>query len=147
MNQGSGTRSSQKYFIEPVLLKNGGTGTLKILDWCREGHCPQPIWKEQAGNLYVTFLPAEDFEETSSVLQESGQESGQESEVDLKILKSLKKPKSRSEIAKGLGHKSISGSINRAVSRLLGKNLIEYTIPDKPQCRLQKYRLTAKGKT
>jgi len=100
-----------------------------------------------APNLYVTFLPAEDFEEISSVLPESGQESGQESEVDLKILKSLKKPKSRSEIAKGLGHKTISGSINRAVSRLLGKNLIEYTIPDKPQSRLQKYRLTGKGKS
>jgi ATP-dependent DNA helicase RecG len=130
--------------------KTEKTGTLKILDWCREGHCPQPIWKEQAGSLYVTFLPAEDFKEISSVMPESGvesgQESGQESEVDLKILKSLKKPKSRSEIAKGLGHKTISGSINRAISRLLGKNLIEYTIPDKPQSRLQKYRLTGKGK-
>jgi ATP-dependent DNA helicase RecG len=66
--------------------------------------------------------------------------------VDLKILINLKKPKSRSEIAKALGHKTISGAINRAVSRLLDKDLIEYTIPDKPKSRLQKYRLTKKGK-
>jgi len=36
--------------------------------------------------------------------------------------------------------------INRAVKELLNKKLIEYTLPEKPNSRLQKYRLTEKGR-
>jgi len=66
----------------------------------------------------------------------SGQESGLKSEVDYRILNILKTVAlSRSEIAKELGHKSVSGAVNRAI-----------TIPEKPQSRLQKYLLTEKGR-
>ena len=40
----------------------------------------------------------------------------------------------------------VSGAINRAVKELLNKKLIEYTLPEKPNSRLQKYRLTEKGR-
>ena len=45
-----------------------------------------------------------------------------------------------------LGHKGISGAAKRTMKTLLGKGLAEHTIPDKPQSRLQKYRLTDKGR-
>jgi len=32
------------------------------------------------------------------------------------------------------------------VKELLKKQLVEYTLPDKPNSRMQKYRLTAKGR-
>jgi len=77
----------------------------------------------------------------------SGQESGLKSEVDYRILNILKTAiLSRSEIAKELGHKSVSGAVNRAITRLLEHDFIEYTIPEKPQSRLQKYLLTEKGR-
>ncbi|OXU14881.1 Fic family protein [Sedimentisphaera salicampi] len=53
---------------------------------------------------------------------------------------------SPAEITKMLQLKSKSGAFKRCLSELLTQNLIEMTIPEKPNSRLQKYRLTEKGK-
>jgi ATP-dependent DNA helicase RecG len=44
-----------------------------------------------------------------------------------------------------LGHKEISGQLNKVIRLLLAEQTVELTIPDKPNSRLQKYRLTEKG--
>ena len=79
---------------------------------------------------------------------ESGVESGVESEsLKIRILHLLKeKEHSKKEMAISFGHKKTYRHLNETVRSLVESQMIAYTIPDKPQSRLQKYRLTDKGR-
>ena len=55
------------------------------------------------------------------------------------------KPASKAEMSAQLGQKEVSGQLNKVVRDLLAAKTIEYTLPDKPNSRLQKYRLTEHG--
>ena len=52
---------------------------------------------------------------------------------------------SKSAIAEKIGHKVVSGELNKQVRNLMKDGLIEYTIPKNPNSPRQKYRLTSKG--
>ena len=56
-----------------------------------------------------------------------------------------KEPLNRHSLAGQFGHRSVSGALRKAISILLQNEWIEYTIPEKPNSRLQKYRLTLAG--
>ena len=45
-------------FYRAGIIERWGAGTLNIIDWCAENGNPAPAWQEQAGSVYVTFLPA-----------------------------------------------------------------------------------------
>ena len=53
---------------------------------------------------------------------------------------------SSGEITAALGKEYYSGHLRRIIKMLLSDGIIEYTIPEKPRSRLQKYRLTEKGR-
>ena len=73
--------------------------------------------------------------------------SGQES-LERRVLALLAaRPLSRSAIADGLGHRSVSAGLNRVIHRLLKDGRAEYTVPNKPNSRFQKYRITQAGHT
>jgi len=55
-------------------------------------------------------------------------------------------PLSKSELARALGYKNTFGQLHERIRDLLAEGLIEYTLPEKPNSRLQKYRLTGKGR-
>lgn len=55
-------------------------------------------------------------------------------------------PLGRPDIAKAIGVTRMARSLKMALDTLLEDGLIEYTIPEKPRSRLQKYRLTEKGR-
>jgi ATP-dependent DNA helicase RecG len=53
----------------------------------------------------------------------------------------------KAEISANLGQKEVSGQLNKVIRALMDQGLIEYTLPDKPNSRLQKYRLIPAGRT
>jgi ATP-dependent DNA helicase RecG len=50
---------------------------------------------------------------------------------------------SKRGISAALGQKSVSGQLNKVIRTLVAGGLIEVTIPNKMNSRLQQYRLTA----
>ena len=90
-------------------------------------------------------------EESQSTLADSDAqpESRPESQPDSlesRVLRILRdQMASKAEISGLLGQKEVSGQLNKVVRDLLAAELIAYTIPEKPNSRLQKYRLTDSG--
>jgi len=52
---------------------------------------------------------------------------------------------SANELVAALGLKSKTGAFKRSLQDLIEQSIIEYTNPEKPGSRMQKYRLTSKG--
>ena len=77
-----------------------------------------------------------------------GTKSGIESGIESRILLALQKdhPLGMKGLSEALGWSKPNRYLHQAVRLLIKKVLVERTIPDKPQSRLQKYRLTDKGK-
>jgi ATP-dependent DNA helicase RecG len=49
-------------FYRAGIIEQWGTGTLKVIDWCRDNANPAPVWNEDSGSVLVTFLPSLGFE-------------------------------------------------------------------------------------
>jgi len=147
---------------EPLYLtkyiERMGTGTGDMITRCRNAGLPEPEFT-LTDRFVITLRrkPGRAFEAVGGEVTgevESPPESRPESQPELRpeslevrVLRLLTaSPLSKAELSAGLGQKEISGQLNKVIRVLLGDQTIEYTIPDKPNSRMQRYRLTAKGK-
>ena len=53
---------------------------------------------------------------------------------------------SASDLTKVLDLESKTGAFKRSIKDLLSRELVEYTLPETPRSRLQKYRVTDSGR-
>ena len=98
----------------------------------------------QRGSPEASFRP----ETGSDRKPESGRGEPKHGSLDQRILSLLVDgAMSKSAIARGLGHRSVSGGLNRVIRRLRRDGLAEYTRPDKPNSSRQEYRLTVSGRS
>ncbi len=133
-----------RVFRELDLIEQWGTGVRRIFHQAREQGLPEPQIVE-VGMRVKVIIPLKEAIVIEQAVQsgvESGAESGVESEMAARVLLLLKdQPLSKSEIARALGKKKPTRYLNDLMKKLLITGHVEYTIPEKPNSRLQKYRL------
>lgn len=108
-------------------------------DWCKENGNPVPVWEIRAGSVITIFSPSTFFATGKTELENDmvRPESLEDSVLNLPFKYSL----SKAELAKNLGHKNISAGLKKVIFNLLKQKKIASTIPEKPNSRMQKYKI------
>ncbi|MFW5959597.1 MAG: RNA-binding domain-containing protein, partial [Chitinivibrionales bacterium] len=145
-----------RVFKELGLIEQWGTGVRRIFAEARELGLPEPKIEEIAMRLRFTVYLAEPLHiqtgateqvEAQVEAQVDEQVDEQVSEQVTTVLNACKNtPRTKVELLQMLGLANAYMNYKRHLLPLIEQGFIEMTIPDKPNSRLQKYRLTAKGK-
>ena len=122
-------------------IEEMGTGTLDMIRRCSDADLREPEFTDSSG-FKTTIWRATPPEQIK--VQPELPPGDLKSRVINLLAEGLM---SKSELSKKLGQKKISHQLNKVVRDLRNDLMIEYTLPDKPTSRLQKYRLTDKGKS
>ncbi len=142
---------------EPLYLakyiERMGTGTGDMIRRCREAGLPEMEFSISDG--FKTTIKRKSGQVTGEVTGQvtgqvtgevTGQVTGQVDPWIRRVLTACKNEPLKStdiQIAAGIKHRETFQ--RNYLDYLLDEGLLERTIPDKPQSRLQKYRLTEKG--
>ncbi len=146
-------------FHRTGLIERWGRGTNRVAEMCQAAGIAAPEFREVTGAAVVTFrVPVAG---AAAARPESRLESQLESQLESaaaskgsaaagalaeKVVALLAEgPRSRSELSRAIGQRRVSGQLNVVLKALLQRKVIEYTIPEKPGSRLQKYRLVRPG--
>jgi len=131
---------AEPFFLTKYIEK-AGTGTVDMYDNCRKAGLKPPEFRLENGFFILTIRRKKAAKQPESRLE------SQPELLEDRVRHLLKNaPLSKSGISSHLGQKEISGQLNKVIRELLKEKHIELTIPAKPNSRLQKYRLTKKGK-
>lgn len=139
-----------RIFRELGLVEQWGSGVKRIFAEAQQQGLPEPTITEIATGIRFTVRLREPVsvagpeKRTSEQEAQSRAQSQAHSEQILVQLTSA--PLSANELATLLGLQSKTGAFKRAIKQLLEAGLIEYTLPDTAQSRLQKYRLAGPEK-
>lgn len=136
-----------RVFRELHLIEQWGSGVRRIFAEAAEQSLPEPAITEIATGLRLSIYLREpvriDAGGPGQKGAQSGARSGAQSDRILKLLAAG--TLSANALVASLGLKSKTGAFKRTIKELLDLGWIAYTLPDKPDSRLQQYRLTEQG--
>lgn len=135
--------------IAPIFKRLGiidqwGNGLKLIADELKEYPNIELRWKEVGLSFQLQFVRLDyllNAERIKDVQQEL-----QKTTLYSEVLRCIaSNALSRQGISLALGQKKVSGQLNKIIQKLIAHNLIERTIPEKPNHPAQKFRLTERG--
>ena len=156
-----------RVFKELDLIEQWGSGIPGIFREVEAANLPEPIIEEVVGRVRFTIplsdpqppTPEQSRKRTVNTEQapliKSGSHSRLESQLESRLESSLaarivlrlaQEDAGKMVLAQHLQHKTVSGELHKQVKRLMEIKWIEMNIPEKPKSRLQKYRLTDRGR-
>lgn len=135
---------------EPLFLtryiEKAGTGILDMIGLCQAANLPAPHFRQDGGQFVQTLWRPKGVK--------LGPSEAQETQVGTKlalsrhqviILHKCREEKGLVDLMAITGRTDRTKFRRQVLASLLAEGLIEMTVPDKPQSRNQKYRLTDKG--
>lgn len=133
-------------FLKELDLAEGRcTGIPKMLRAMSANGSPPPVFESDAERSYfIVRLPANRDALNNALTLTSTPLS----ELELHILQMCEQsPKRAAEILAALGYKSRTGHFKKALTNLVDQeHAIEYTLPNAPRSRNQRYRITDRGR-
>lgn len=132
-------------FYRSGIIERWGTGTLNILAWCNKNRNSVPAWKDdkEHSTVTLTFFPSTDLKEEKipeTIITDPV------TDPVKRLLHFLDTEKSSSQLREALNVTHRHYFRRQYIQPALEMGLIEYTIPEKPSSRLQRYKLTRKGR-
>jgi len=136
------------------VVEHIGSGIKRMRRICKEYGVEGPLFDVDENWFTITFprpVKARTGESAQVEAQEA-QVEAQEAQVDLAaweiqlLISCQEEDATGKELLQAAGYTSRTGNFKRGLEKLIRLQLIERTIPDKPTSRLQKYRLTEKGR-
>lgn len=135
-------------FLKELDLTEGrATGIAKILRSMATNGSPEPEFETDADRTYfLTRLP---MHPERSLYGGSDRDLGTKSALSrhqVEVLHKCLEPRAIKELMEWAGRADRTKFRNQVIRPLLDANLVEMTIPDKPQSQNQRYRTTEEGK-
>ncbi|MGA1841649.1 MAG: Fic family protein [bacterium] len=121
-------------------IERMGTGTLDMIRRCHEASLPEPEFAISDG--FVTTI----HRKAPVTPQVTPQVAPQVTPQVNRLIRALHGEMSRGDLMVAINLRDRMHFSNEYLTPALNEDLIEMTIPDKPRSRLQKYRLTERGK-
>lgn len=134
-------------FLKELHLTEGrGTGIPKIRNFLKHNGSPDPIFETDQDLIYfLTVIKLHPHTKIGAKQDPIGTKLGL-SENQVNILRNCITDRAIMNLMKVVNRTNRTKFRDQVMNPLIKENLIEMTIPKKPTSRLQKYRLTAKGK-
>lgn len=127
-------------FHRTGLIEKWGRGTNRVIEMCQTAGLKPPKFEEIGESALVTF-----HVNVGVTRQVTPQDTPQVTPQVKAVLESARQPRSRDELQAAVDIKDREHFRKKYLLPLIQTGWLEMTIPDKPNSRLQKYRLTTAG--